>query len=69
MFAGSLFVTFWAAPLAAEMITIAIAVILTKKTELLYQQILPAHKKGGFRQAVKPVESLSLRPHKERKLS
>lgn len=45
MFAGSLFVTFWAAPLAAEMITFAIAVILTKKTELLYQQILPAHKK------------------------
>jgi len=31
MFAGSLFVTFWAAPLAAEMITFAIAVILTKK--------------------------------------
>ena len=45
MFAGSLFVTFWAAPLAAEMITFAIAVTLTKKTELLYQQILPAHKK------------------------
>ncbi len=69
MFAGSLFVTFWAAPLAAEMITFAIAVILTKKHNCSISRFFQRIKKRGFRQAVKPVESLSLRPHKERKLS